>query len=110
MRVLIVDDCVDTAEIACELLRHDGHECLSATCGEYALGLEEAFKPELAILDIGLLDMDGHDLARMLRNRLGTAAQYFAAMSGWTCREDLARRAGFDYWLLKHAGRLQLQH
>ncbi len=70
MRVLIVDDYPDTVDAVGELLRRAGHDCRSATCGAEALAVADAFKPQIAILDIGLPDIDGYKLLSALRNRL----------------------------------------
>lgn len=108
MRVLIVDDYPDTAEAAGELLRTAGHECWSATSGADALAVAEAFGPELAILDIGLPDINGCELVGALRARLAKRPPYFVAMTGWSGAVKRARDAGFDHFLLKPAGREQL--
>jgi DNA-binding response OmpR family regulator len=108
MRVLIVDDYPDTAEAAGELLRTCGHECWSSASGAEALAVAEAFSPELAILDIGLPDINGYELIGALRARLAKCPPYFVAMTGWSGAVKRARDAGFDHFLLKPAGRKQL--
>lgn len=110
MRVLIVDDYPDTAEAAGALLTTAGHECRSATCGADALAVAEAFGPELAILDIGLPDLNGYELVGALREQLAKRPPYFVAMTGWSHAVKQAREAGFDHFLLKPAGREQLLH
>jgi CheY-like chemotaxis protein len=106
--VLIVDDYPDTAETVCELLRSAGHDCRSATCGAEALAVADAFKPELAILDIGLPDIDGYALRGMLRSRLANCPPYFVALSGRTHALSAAIAVGFDACLLKPAGLAEL--
>lgn len=108
MRVLIVDDYPDTAETACELLRSAGHDCRSATCGAKALAVADAFKPELAILDIGLPDIDGYALRGALQSRLANCHPYFVALSGRTHALNAALAVGFDTCLLKPVGMAQL--
>lgn len=108
MRVLIVDDYPDTAETACELLRSAGHDCRSATCGVKALAVADAFKPELAILDIGLPDIDGYALRGTLQSRLANCPPYFVALSGRTHALHAALAIGFDACLLKPVGLVQL--
>lgn len=108
MRVLIVDDYPDTAETACELLRRAEHECRSATCGAEALAVADAFKPELAILDVGLPDMDGYALREALHDRLADYEPYFVALSGRTHALNAALVVGFDACLLKPVGLAQL--
>ncbi|HSS03098.1 MAG TPA: response regulator [Kofleriaceae bacterium] len=108
--MLIVDDYPDTAAMASDLLGAQGHECRVATCGADALRIAEAFMPELAILDIGLPDIDGCELATALRNRLVEQPPYLVAMSGWNDAVDRARDAGFDHCLLKPVDRQQFLH
>ena len=108
MRVLIVDDYPDTAETACELLRSAGHDCQSATCGAKGLAVADAFKPELAILDIGLPDIDGYALRGALQSRLADCQPYFVALSGRTHALNAALAVGFDACLLKPVGLAQL--
>ncbi|HEX3474633.1 MAG TPA: response regulator [Kofleriaceae bacterium] len=107
MRVLIVDDYPDTAESASELLRRAGHDCQSATCGAEALAVADAFMPELAILDIGLPDIDGYALREALHSRLASPP-YFVALSGRPHALNAALVVGFDACLLKPVGLAQL--
>ena len=72
-RILIVDDNVDGADAMGILLRHSGHDVVLAKDGGHAFRLAETFRPEVALLDIGLPDMDGHDVARRLRQNFGEA-------------------------------------
>ncbi|MGH7634023.1 MAG: response regulator [Gemmatimonadaceae bacterium] len=108
MRVLIVDDYPDTAETACELLRRAGHDCRSATCGAEALAVADVLKPELAILDVGLPDIDGYELRAALHSRLANGPPYFVALSGRTHALNAALVVGFDACLLKPVGLAQL--
>jgi CheY-like chemotaxis protein len=110
MRVLIVDDYPDTAETTGELLASDGHEYRTAASGAEALAAVDAFDPELAILDIGLPDIDGYALLDALRSRMATRPPYTVAMTGWRDALSRAPAAGFDECLLKPARRDQLLH
>ena len=86
-----------------------GHEARSATTGEAALHEAASFEPDVAILDIGLPDLSGFDLARELRTRCkGTL--YLAAMTGWGQPQDRVRAlaAGFDLHVLKPADRTKI--
>jgi DNA-binding response OmpR family regulator len=110
-RVLIVDDFPDAAEVACMLLTLFGHDCRFATCGEDALREALTFDPEVAILDIGLPDLSGFEVARRLRQRTGHAL-FVAALTGWGQAEDRikALAAGFDHHVLKPADQEKLLH
>jgi PAS domain S-box-containing protein len=102
-RVLIVDDNVDLLESTAELLRLLGHEVRAAGSSVQALAVVEGFRPEVAILDIGLPEIDGYDLAMRLREKLGAAAPRLIAMTGYGQDTDRARsaRAGFALHLVK---------
>jgi CheY-like chemotaxis protein len=105
-RILVVDDNTDAANSLAKLLRrlylqevrvaHDGREAL-AVAGE--------FRPEVVLLDIGLPGMDGHEVARRLRDHAGLGGALIVALTGWGQQADLerSRAAGFDYHLVKPA-------
>src|SRR4051812_21711550 len=103
-RVLVVDDYPDAAESACMLLTLLGHDCRFVTCGEDALREAAAFEPDVAIVDIGLPDVSGLEVARQLRQRVGHT-MFLAALTGWGQAEDRikALAAGFDHHVLKPA-------
>jgi DNA-binding response OmpR family regulator len=103
-RVLVVDDYPDAAEAACMLFTRLGHCCRQACRGTDALHATEAFHPDVVLLDIGLPDLSGYEVARALRQRHGRAI-YLAALTGWGQPEDRARAigAGFDQHILKPA-------
>lgn len=105
VRILVVDDYPDTVEIICTMLSLMGHHTVGVTTGEAALAELERFEPMLVLLDLGLPDIDGFEVARTIRRRCGSAP-YLAALTGWGSPEDrrLASRAGFDAFILKPAG------
>jgi DNA-binding response OmpR family regulator len=109
-RVLVVDDYPDSAETACALLSLLGHECRFAICGKDALIEAARFDPDIGILDIGLPDLSGFELARQLRIQLIGKSLYLAAVTGWGQPEDRAKAfaAGFDHHVLKPADRQKL--
>lgn len=102
-RVLVVDDHPDAAETIALLLRLLGHESVATTTGRAALAAARASHFDVAIVDIGLPDVSGHEVARELRRLPGGQAMYIAAVSGWGQPEDRVRAlaAGFDHHLLK---------
>lgn len=109
-RVLVVDDYPDSAETTCTLLAMLGHECRFAVCAKDALTEAARFTPDVAILDLGLPDLSGYELARELRKQLAGKPLYLAAVTGWGQPEDRARAlaAGFDQHILKPADRAKL--
>jgi PAS domain S-box-containing protein len=103
MRVLVVDDNVDAAQTLHDFLATLGHEPAIAHDGVAALQLAGSFKPEVAMLDIGLPVMDGYELARKLREQLGPGKLRLIAVTGYGQDSDRARArdAGFDHHLVK---------
>lgn len=102
LRVLIVDDSEDTVASCGELLRLYGHECRTARSGAEALAALDGWEPDIALLDIRMPRMDGHELARLIGARaagkpLLVAVTGEAGEAAW--RE--ARAAGFDRFLVK---------
>jgi PAS domain S-box-containing protein len=102
-QVLVVDDNRDGADMIAHLLSSAGHEVRVANDPSHALGLADTFRPQIAILDIGLPVMDGYTLARELRARLGEAAPVFIALTGYGHDQDKRRskEAGFALHLVK---------
>ena len=105
-RILLVDDNHDGAEMLSDLLADAGHEVQVANDPSQALSLVEAFRPQVAILDIGLPVMDGYMLAHELRARLGDAPPIMIALTGYGRDQDLRRseEAGFTLHLVKPVG------
>jgi DNA-binding response OmpR family regulator len=108
-RVLVVDDHPDAADASCMLLTALGHECRAATNGTMALKTAEDFLPDVVILDIGLPDISGYEVARALRAAHGRR-MYIAALTGWGQAADRIRAlaAGFDQHVLKPANMAKL--
>lgn len=107
-RVLIVDDNHDAAHTMALLIKLSGHETSTAHNGPEALTMLDAVNPEVALLDIGLPEMDGYELARRIRERVSDV--YLIAVSGYGQPEDRARaaEAGFDEHFVKPVDSTQL--
>jgi signal transduction histidine kinase len=103
LRVLVVDDNVDAAETMATMLELFGCTTLLAHTAAGALALAPTFLPEVALLDIGLPDFNGYELARRLRGLDACASTKLIAATGWGQERDrqLARDAGFDHHLTK---------
>ena len=85
------------------LLRHYGHEVLAvADNGREALELIGRLRPSVAILDIGLPQLDGYQVARRIRQELGQEI-YLIALTGYGRDEDHAQviQSGFNHHLVK---------
>ena len=99
-RVLVVDDNRDAADTLAELLRMMGNDVQVAHDGTCA-GCAPRFKPEVVLLDIGLPDVNGYDVARRVRPVPGMRQPRLIALTGWGQHEDKRRaaEAGFDdHW------------
>jgi len=90
-RVLVVDDNRDAAQMVADLLASAGHEVQTANDPSEALSLAETFRPQVAILDIGLPVMDGYTLGRELRARLPHSPPTLVALTGYGQGEDKRR-------------------
>jgi CheY-like chemotaxis protein len=104
LRLLIVDDNVDTATGLAAHLRESGaHEVRLAHLGETGLSAAAEFAPDLVLLDIGLPDIDGYEVARRLRADARFKHVPLVALTGYHGEADRvrARLAGFDEYLVK---------
>lgn len=102
-RILIVEDNRDTADSLAALLETYGHTVSVAYTGPDGLAAALASKPDIAIVDIGLPGMDGHELARQLRAQPNGADCLLIAATAYSREEDIARSAaaGFDAHFVK---------
>lgn len=100
--VLLVEDNDDSRETLGLLLGMWGHETALADTGARALELAREHAPWVALVDIGLPDVDGYELAHRLQN-LEQPPSHLIALSGYGSDEDLERshEAGFDHHLVK---------
>ncbi|HWP61033.1 MAG TPA: ATP-binding protein [Candidatus Paceibacterota bacterium] len=101
-KILLVDDNIHAALGMKKLLEYAGHQCDLAYSGIEAVQLCEALQPEVVLLDIGLPDMDGYEVARILRAAQKYSGQ-LVALTGYGLAEDRekAYKAGFDKHLTK---------
>jgi DNA-binding response OmpR family regulator len=85
------------------LLRMLGHECETASDGEAALKKAEEFRPDVAILDIGLPKVNGYDLAKQIRQRAWAKDVVLVALTGWGQAQHRLRsqESGFNHHLTK---------
>jgi two-component system CheB/CheR fusion protein len=99
LRVLIVDDNEDISDSTAILLTYAGHEVRTAGNGLQALDMALDFQPAVVLLDIGLPDMDGFEVARRLRRIDKLATMRLIAVSGYDTPEAHSRsvEAVFDY-------------
>ena len=102
-RILVVDDNRDSAESLMLLLRLSGHEVLAVHDGLAAVEAAGTWEPEVVLLDIGLPEMDGYEVAMKLRERPDGKRLTLIAVTGWGQDADRQRssEAGFDAHLTK---------
>ncbi len=102
-RVLIADDNQDAGESLAMLLRMDGHEVTVVRNGQRALDAFFTRQPEVALLDIGMPEMSGYEVARRVRQGSLGRAVTLIAITGWGQDQDKAQAlaAGFNYHFTK---------
>jgi CheY-like chemotaxis protein len=102
-RVLVADDNQDAADSLAMVLQLSGHEVRVAHGGRAALTLAQTFRPDVALLDIGMPDLNGYEVAKELRRELGGSGIFLIALTGWGQDDDRqrAKDAGFDHHLTK---------
>ena len=103
MRVLVVDDNVDSAESLSQCLRMLGYQTVTAHDGLAAVRSAESYRPDAALLDIGLPHVSGYEAARRIRALPGNERLLLLALSGWGQDEDRrkSKAAGFDHHFVK---------
>lgn len=113
LKILVVDDNEKAANSLCELLTHFGHDVSVAHTGEDAIKMAQDIKPNVAILDIGLPDIDGYEVGRTLRNMYdgNNEELLLIALSGYGQPEDIKKSkvAGFNYHLIKPVDIVELK-
>lgn len=109
-RVLVVDDYPDSAEVVRTLIELLGHEARVASSGRAALDEACGFDPTIVLLDLGLPDMSGYEVARELRARCGGRRLHIAALTGWSQhdRRQAALSAGCDQYVIKPASAVKI--
>ncbi|ARP84043.1 hypothetical protein CAL12_26655 [Bordetella genomosp. 8] len=103
LRVLLIDDNEDAVQSLRLLLEDAGHTVATAGNGEAGLASAKAMAPQVIVIDIGLPDVDGFEVAAALRRSATTATSMLVALSGYTATAMMERgaKAGFDKYLSK---------
>jgi CheY-like chemotaxis protein len=102
-RILVVDDNKDAAETLAELLRMLGNEVAVALDGSSAVERVAQFGPDVVLLDIGLPDMNGYEIAQRLKAEPALEGTMLVAVTGYGMEEDRRRaaRSGFEHHFTK---------
>jgi two-component system CheB/CheR fusion protein len=108
-KILIVEDDHDSGDAMAALLETLGHQPRVATNGASAVALAEQFKPDAAIVDIGLPDLDGYEVGARIRDLYPEIV--LVAVSGWPAnpRDHRYEKAGFNHYFVKPLEYEQLQ-
>jgi CheY-like chemotaxis protein len=107
----VIDDNPDTAESMQVMLQLLGHDVHVAGDGRRGIDLAASVRPDTVLLDIGLPEMNGYDVARAMRLQAWGHGVRLVAVTGWGQDHDrrLAQEAGFDAHLVKPVGLAELQ-
>ena len=105
LRVLVVDDHLDTAQTLAMLLKTSGHDVRTAHTGPTALEAALDYRPNVVLLDIGLPGLNGYEVAKWIRQQPVLHNIVLIAMTGYGQESDRQRsqEAGFDHHLAKPA-------
>jgi len=101
--LVIIDDNEDVAQTLADVLEIAGHRVEIALTGRSGIDLVRRVRPQFVICDLGLPDLNGFEVARILRRDRSLRATRLIALSGYTQQEDQdrTREAGFDSYLAK---------
>jgi PAS domain S-box-containing protein len=111
LRVMVVDDNVDAAAMMAMLLNASGHQVTVEHRGPQALARARTERPDVYLLDIGLPEMDGNELAQRLRGQPETDEAVLIAVTGYGQEQDreAALAAGFNHHLVKPVDAAELR-
>ena len=101
-RVLVVEDNEDARDMMVALLEAWGHRVFSAADGSEGVASACLENPDVALIDLGLPDIDGFEVARRIRRQIPEPRPTLVALSGYSSLDDLegTREAGFDmHWV-----------
>jgi CheY-like chemotaxis protein len=103
MKILVADDSQDGADSLAFLLKAAGHEVFTAYDGRTAIALAEEKQPDAVLLDIGMPEVSGYDVARAIRREAWGRSMRLIALTGWGQAEHRRRslEVGFDDHLVK---------
>jgi len=111
MRIVVIEDHKDTAELMVEILSQAGHEVRVAHSGGDGILAAQTLKADVVLCDVGLPDIDGYEVARRLRADAATARMRLVALTGYDGEDELqkARSAGFDRHVVKPIDPFELE-
>lgn len=103
LRILLIDDDQDVADSLAVWFETLGHQVETASNGTQGICTAQVFAPDIIILDIGLPNMDGYQVARKLREQPSTQRVWIIALSGYDQKKNnlSMKSGGFDQYLMK---------
>jgi two-component system CheB/CheR fusion protein len=103
LRILVAEDDRDTAEGITRLLTHMGYESQACFSGDQCLASVKDFQPQVMLLDLGMPEIDGFEIARRIRESHPSNSPVLVALTGYGQQADRERtaQAGFISHLLK---------
>jgi CheY-like chemotaxis protein len=103
LKILVADDSQDGADSLAFLLKAAGHDVYTAYEGRTAIDLAEQHRPDVVLLDIGMPEISGYDVARAIRREAWGRPMRLIALTGWGQAEHRRRsiEVGFDDHLVK---------
>lgn len=105
LRIMVVDDNRDAADIVAEFLVISGHEAIPVYGGAEALRMADTFEPDVVFLDLGMPEVSGFQVASRLRQASKFQETKMIAFTAWSDELTRARtrNGGFDHHLVKPA-------
>lgn len=103
LKVLVVDDNVESAQTLGWMIETLGHEPFVAYNGTTALEAAKSFLPHVVLLDIGMPQMNGYELCQIMKQSHDLRNTVFIAQTGWSKKDNqaISKEAGFDHYLVK---------
>lgn len=103
LNILMIEDNKDLADIMCELLAFSGHRASASNNGTEGIVKAKELRPDVIICDIGLPDMSGYEVAKIIRKDAELNDTFLIASSGYAQSEDIERSMenGFNRHLVK---------
>lgn len=108
--ILVADDNIDAVDLLADVLRLEGYSVHTAYDGRTAMNLAQLCRPDVAILDIGMPDANGFEVAQWIRQQAWATEIVLIAVTGWGQLEDrnASMAAGFDVHLVKPVNALEI--
>jgi two-component system CheB/CheR fusion protein len=102
-RVLVIEDDDDVADVTATMLTMLGNHAITAANGETGIRSASEFEPDVVIIDLGLPDLDGCEVACRIRKNLDARPPMLIAVTAYSLPRDFARTAaaGFAFHLVK---------